>query len=171
MAKKSSENAFVRNIKWIIFLSILGLIVSIYLTITHYNTEPDPFCEALGGGCEIVSKGPWSEIDGILMEQFNIFIDFPLPVSVVGLLGFIFTILVSILLLKKKEFKLSKYNINKSFMIKTLFWANLVGLIFALYLTYIEFILLDTFCVYCDISKILFTGAFIICWMNLKYAK
>jgi len=170
MAKKRKDN-LARNLWIIIVLSLLGALVSAYLTVTHYSSEPDPFCEALGGGCDVVSKGPWSEVDGILMEQFSIYIDFPLPVSVIGLLGFIFTIAVCILLLKKKEFKAGRYRIDKGFMLKSLFWLNLLGWIFALYLTYIEFIVLDTFCIYCDISKALFTAVLVFCWINLREIK
>lgn len=152
------------KLKWIIWLSVFGALVSVYLTITHYQEGHDPFCSAVGGGCDIVSKGPWSEVDGILIEEFGIYVNFPLPVSAIGLGGFLFTIFLAWIMLKNKTIPLGKWEFRRKELATIMWWANVAGWIFALYLTYVEFIVLDTFCPYCDLSKIIFTIVLVLCY-------
>ena len=174
MGKKTRQatkkDGLSRNLKLIIALCVLGIIFSSYLMFQHYSEEKDPFCDALGGGCNIVNKGPYSEIDGILMEMFGIYVNFPVPVSLIGLLGFAVTIVLSLFILKGKSLILGKKKLAHGQLIRIMFWLNLLGWFFALFLTYIEFVIMQTFCIYCDITKTTFTIVLIISWINLRYA-
>jgi len=167
----SNDPKLRRNLKIIIWLSIFGILVSSYLTYSHYQEEKDPFCEALGGGCDIVNKGVYSELDGIINQSFDTYIDFPFPVSVIGALGFLITIILSFMILKDKYPTILKIYFGRKYLVKLMFWLNAFGWLFALYLTYIEFIVLGTFCPFCDITKTAFTIVLVLCWINLKYVK
>ena len=160
-----------RNLKIVIALSVIGILLSLYLLFQHYSKVKDPFCDALGGGCEIVNRGSFSEVDGIFIEFFGIYINFPFPVSLIGTFGFFIGIILACLILEDNTFKFVRFRIDKNLMIKLMFGLNVIGFIIAIFLTYIEFIVLGTFCPYCDATKIIFTVVSIITALNIKYLK
>ncbi|MBI2135873.1 hypothetical protein HYU06_02265 [Candidatus Woesearchaeota archaeon] len=164
--KQILPDRFRKNLKLIIIFSIIGIILSLYLTYQHYKEGKDAFCQALGGGCDIVNKSTYSELGGLL-TLFGIDINFPFPVAIVGLLGFIFNLVVAMILRKETEFGIK----NKASLLKVMFAANLLGLIFAIFVTYVEYGILGVPCYYCDASKVSHTIIFIISAINLKYLK
>lgn len=159
-----------KNLKLIVIFSIIGIILSLYLTYQHFKEGKDAFCQALGGGCDIVNKSLYSELGGLL-TLFGINIDFPFPVAIVGLLGFIFNLVIAMLLRKGVSITNLDSRLTPKFLLKLLFAANLFGLIFSIFVTYVEYGILGVPCYYCDASKISHAIIFIISAINLKYVK
>lgn len=107
-------------------LSIIGLLVSVYLTATHYaGTTPE--CSLIAG-CETVTTSSYSAIENV-------------PISVFGILFFSAALLVSGMFL---------HTHHKRFLhLLTAFLA--VGAAISLILFYIQIFILDAICMYCVI--------------------
>jgi len=82
---------------------------------------------------------------------------FGIPVALLGMMGYSFLGLVSLVLLKRKF--LSKVRANKFLgklvSVQTLFVFSIIALIVSLYLTYAEFFLIKAICIWCLISQII----------------
>jgi uncharacterized membrane protein len=120
----------------IIVLSFIGFIVAAYLTYVYYNEAETRFC-VTGSSCDIVRLSGYSSIDGI-------------PVSLIGLVGYfgLFIITVS--------------NISDRIKWLALYFISLPGLVFSIYLTYIEVFVLNAICSFCLLSAIIITVIFIL---------
>jgi uncharacterized membrane protein len=120
----------------IIVLSFIGFIVAAYLTYLYYNKAETSFC-VTGSSCDIVRLSGYSSIDGI-------------PVSLIGLIGYfgLFIITVS--------------NIPDRIKWLTLYFISLPGLVFSIYLTYVEVFVLKAICSFCLLSAIVITAIFIL---------
>lgn len=169
-SKNTSTDKLDRNLKLIVIFSVIGIILSLYLTYQHYKEGKDAFCQALGGGCDVVNKSTYSELGGLL-TLFGINLDFPFPVAIVGLLGFIFNLVVAILLRNGVSLTGLNSRLTPKFLLKLLFAANLLGLIFSIFVTYVEYGILGVPCYYCDASKVSHAIIFIISAINLRYLK
>ncbi len=147
-----------KRLLWIRVIAVLALIFSSLLIYEHFKTAPSEFCN-IGNklDCGVVNKSPYSNIDGIFYFLnidlgFSVpLIDFPLPVSVLGFLTFLFILISSYKLNSKKKF----LKLNKSQLIKTLKILMILSIIFSLYLLYIEKFILLMYCIYCIILDIL----------------
>jgi len=123
----------------IIALAILGLLVSIYMTIYKY-TSNDQMC--LGSGdCHTVNTSRYSEVNGI-------------PVGLLGVFGYA-SILGILWLERKNEF----FKANGSMI---LFGVSLIGFFFTLWLIYVEVALLKAYCPFCITSQVTMTLIFIL---------
>ena len=127
--------------KWLyralVALAILGLAVSIYMTI-YKILSADAMC--LGSGdCSTVNASPYSEIKGF-------------PVGGIGVLGYA-AILATLFLEKRNKF----FRENGALM---LFGMALTGFIFTLWLVYVEFAILHAICPFCLTSQIAMTIIF-----------
>ncbi len=102
----------------VFFLSIAGLIISVYLAFQHYAPSSGAFCD-FGGrvSCSLVNNGVYSEIFGI-------------PVALFGVFWFIVAFFFSWLALKE----------NSKAPPLLLAWSA-IGSLFVFYLIYLEFIL------------------------------
>jgi uncharacterized membrane protein len=110
-------------------LSVLGVIPSAYLTYTHFNQTALAGCPDTGAiNCELVTNSPESKLFGVL------------PVSVLGLLFFLFLVAVNL----PWAWRSPRREIH---------WLRLgsvvVGMIMVLYLVYTEIITLGAICLYC----------------------
>ena len=122
--------------KMIIFLSLLGILVSGYLIKIHFTFSS--FCDLNQAlSCSTVNASDYANVLGI-------------PVSFLGLAFYVFVFIFSTLnyFLKEKYRKLSKL----------ILVASVVGLFFSLYLTYAEFFLIKAVCILCLISLGLILG-------------
>ncbi len=120
-------------------LAILGLLVSIYMTIFKLTENPG-MC--LGnGGCSVVNNSIYAEVYGI-------------PVAVIGIGGYL-AILASLLLRPRSSF----FDENGTMIV---FGLVLVGFLFTLYLIYVEVALIHALCPFCLTSQITMTALFII---------
>ncbi len=136
----------------LIYLSILGIIISSYLLYLHY-AEVSSFCDFSPSlSCEIVNKSRYSE--------------FPpgsdIPVSGIGILTFVFILINLILIKKDAQFKLFNKKLNKKFLINLIFYILIISIIFALYLVYTELFLILSICILCIALDIIILTMFII---------
>jgi uncharacterized membrane protein len=134
--------------KWLfrisIGLAILGMLVSIYMTIFKL-TDNASMC--LGnGGCSVVNSSSYAEVSGI-------------PVAVIGVGGYLAILLI--LLTENRNVFLEQ---NASIII---FGLALVGFLFTLYLVYVELALIHALCPFCVTSQITMTILFILSVIRL----
>jgi uncharacterized membrane protein len=124
-----------------LFLSALGFLDSLYLTIQHYNR--DPFNCPIFNGCEQVTTSIYSEIFGI-------------PLALLGSLfyGTIFILtLISFLNENKKLF----YYVG---------FLSIAGLLCTMYLVFLMLFVINALCFYCLVSATTSTLLFIIFIVN-----
>jgi uncharacterized membrane protein len=118
----------------LILLSVAGIVIMGYLLNLHFSSDTGgSFCD-LGEGlsCDVVNKSEYAKVFGI-------------PVSLLGLLYFSLVLLIA----------LFKYNK------KSLAWIGFISVAFmgpSLYLTYLEFYVINSICVLCEASKIIILG-------------
>lgn len=127
-----------------IALTIIGLFVSIYMTI-YKVTSNEAMCIG-SSGCSEVNASRYSEINGI-------------PVAVLGVIGY-----ASILALLFLENRLSFFQDNGTMIF---FGVSLVGFLFTLYLVYLEIALIKAYCPFCLASQAVMTIIFIISVIRL----
>jgi uncharacterized membrane protein len=127
-----------------IALGLLGIFVSIYMTIFKL-TENQKMC--LGnGGCSVVNSSSYSEVSGI-------------PVALIGVGGYL-VILALLLFEKRTNFLI----LNGTMLV---FGLSLVGFLFTLYLIYVELALIHALCPFCVTSQITMTILFILSVIRL----
>ena len=134
--------------KWLyrisVFLVVIGLIVSIYMTI-YKATSNDALC--LGSGdCSTVNASRYSEVYGI-------------PVATVGIAGYFAILLVFWYERRDKFFEKNGPMLS--------FGLALTGFLFTVYLIYVEFAILHAFCPFCLTSQAAMTIIFIISIIRL----
>lgn len=127
-----------------IALAILGILVSIYMTVFKL-TQNESMC--LGnGGCSIVNNSIYSEVYGI-------------PVAVVGVAGYA-SILAALLAAGRSAFL-------RQNGVMIIFGLALAGFLFTLYLIYVEVALIHALCPFCITSQITMTLLFILSVLRL----
>ncbi len=127
--------------KWLyrssLALAVLGVLVSIYMTIYKLTENPN-MC--LGnGGCSVVNSSRYAEISGI-------------PVAVIGIGGYL-----TILLLLVLEPRIPFLTANGTMIV---FGLALFGFLFTVYLIYVELALIHALCPFCVTSQITMTILF-----------
>ena len=133
-------------LKAIIFLSLIGILLSSYALYHHYSEVVGSVCNVSDKiSCDIVNRSVYSEFYGI-------------PVALIGLLGYIAFIVVSYLLIRN----------NNRLYKRLLFGMALIGFLFSLYLTYIEAFKLYAYCPVCILSAIIITAILIISIILLR---
>lgn len=120
-------------------LAVLGLLVSIYMTI-YKVTNNESMCIG-SGGCSIVNASRYSEVNGI-------------PVAMVGVAGYL-----SILAIFYLETRPGFFQENGDML---LFGITLIGFLFTVWLVYVEVALLKAYCPFCITSQIAMTLIFIL---------
>jgi uncharacterized membrane protein len=134
--------------KWLyrasIALAIVGLAVSVYMTIYKYSGN-DGMC--LGSGdCSTVNASRFSEINGI-------------PVAVFGVVGF-----AAILIVHFYEDRAAFLRKNGAL---TIFGMSLAGFAFTMYLVYLELYVIQAICPFCVASQVSMTLIFILAVVRL----
>jgi uncharacterized membrane protein len=125
--------------QWMIGLAILGLLVSIYMTI-YKVTNNEAMCIG-SGGCSVVNASRYSEVSGI-------------PVALIGVGGY--AAILALLFLERRP---GFFQENGTMM---LFGISLVGFLFTLYLIYVEIKLIHALCPFCLASQTVMTILFIL---------
>jgi uncharacterized membrane protein len=133
-----------RLLNFSMLLAVLGLLVSIYMTIYKY-TENSAMCIG-NGGCSTVNASPYSEVNGI-------------PVALIGVIGY--GAILGTLWLEKRT-SLSRNNTTLF-----VFGMGLTGFIFTVYLIYIEFAKIKALCPFCLTSQVTMTILFILSIIRL----
>jgi len=128
--------------KVVIGLTVIGLMVSIYMTIYKF-TNPDIRKAMCAGstGCSAVNSSPYSQVRGI-------------PVAVIGIGGY-FTILAVLFLERKPGF----FTENASMI---LFGLTLMGFLFTVWLIFVEIALIKALCPFCLTSQAVMTLIFVL---------
>ncbi len=127
-----------------IALGIVGLLVSIYMTI-YKVTSNDGMC--LGSGdCSTVNASRYSEVNGI-------------PVAAIGVIGYL-----AILAVHYFEDRSSFFKKNGTLMV---FGMALTGFLFTVWLIYVELVLLKAICPFCVASQVVMTLIFILAIIRL----
>ena len=115
----------------IAILSLAGMIVSSISLERHYAKSATSYCEfGEKFNCDIVNRSEYSSLAGI-------------PVSLIGVAGYGLLLTLSTLWRSRPETP------------TRLLMAAAAGLVFALYLTYIEAYVLTTWCILCLTSLVL----------------
>lgn len=125
-------------------LAILGLLVSIYMTI-YKLTNNESMCIG-NGGCSVVNNSVYAEVDGI-------------PVAVIGMIGY--GALLAVLFLESKG---GYFADNGPILF---FGMALTGFLFTLWLIYVEIVLIKALCPFCLTSQISMTIIFILSIIRL----
>ncbi|HAU65778.1 TPA: hypothetical protein DCW61_00345 [Candidatus Uhrbacteria bacterium] len=132
-------------IRWILVLSILGVLLSFYSFLHKQGFTAGTFCNLNAAfNCDVVNQGPYSQIFGI-------------PVALIGIIGYFLLALAAWLKIKNSE--------DKSLSI-FLLSASLGGFLFALYLSGLEAFVLHTWCVVCLTSQGLITALLVVSFLN-----
>ena len=109
----------------IAILSVAGVAISSVSLYHHYDKSESSFCDFGGSfNCDIVNRSIYSTVFGV-------------PVALIGILGYASLLGLATIHRSNRETP------------KILLAASLVGLGFALYLTYIEGFVLSAWCVLC----------------------
>jgi uncharacterized membrane protein len=127
-----------------IALSVIGLLVSIYMTI-YKITNNESMCIG-SSGCSEVNASRYSEINGI-------------PVAVLGVIGY--TAILALLFLEQRP---GVFQQNGTMMF---FGISLLGFLFTLYLIYLEIALIKAYCPFCLTSQAVMIVIFIISVIRL----
>ena len=127
-----------------ILFTVIGLLVSIYMTIFKI-TNNESMC--IGShGCSVVNSSRYSEVNGI-------------PVAVIGVVGYL-AILATLLLERRSGF----FQQNGTLVF---FGLSLTGFLFTLYLIFVEVALIKAYCPFCITSQTVMTLIFIISVIQL----
>ena len=128
-----------------IVFTVIGLAVSIYMTILKY-WGGERMCVG-NGGCTTVSNSSYAEIHGI-------------PVAVFGIVGYLAILIVLILEVKGGGF-------FKTNAVLAVFGMALLGFLFTLYLIYLEIFVIKALCPFCLTSQVSMTILFILSVVRL----
>ncbi len=132
--------------KAIMVLCASGAAFMGYLVYLHFKTSPGTICDfGAGFSCEIVNKSVYSELFGI-------------PLSIMGLTYFLG---VGYLALTK----------HLPHTYRTILALTAFSLVFSLHLTYVEFFVLGSVCVFCEASKLVMFAILGLSAPQLKYGK
>ena len=133
-----------RILQLAIVLTIIGLLVSIYMTI-YKITSNDSMCIG-SGDCKTVNASRYAEVYGI-------------PVAILGVAGY--SAILAVLLLERKP---GFFQQNGTLLF---FGLSLTGFLFTLYLIFVETVLIKAYCPFCITSQTAMTIIFIISVIRL----
>ena len=125
-------------------LTIIGLLVSIYMTIFKI-TSNDKMCIGWKD-CSVVNASTYSELTGI-------------PVAVIGVASYL-----ALLAVQWLERKPGFFQENGSMIF---FALSVTGFLFTLYLIYVEIVLIKAYCPFCITSQVTMTLIFILSVIRL----
>jgi len=112
-------------------VSLIGFLDSLYLSWLEF-THREAFCGG-SGDCETVANSPYSDIAGI-------------PIAVLGIGAYL--VILGLLYLERRGDFWQEYSPL------IIFGISLVGVIYSIYLTYIEIAVIYAICPYCVLSAI-----------------
>jgi uncharacterized membrane protein len=131
--------------KIIITASLIGILVASYLVSMIYSNNGIVCVVGDNTSCNVVSIGIYSRL------IFNI------PNSLIGVIGFIAFLILGYLGIKNKK-------VEKMFLV-----SSSLAMAFILYLAYLVFFILKSFCIWCFISWIIVTVVFVCSILLKKY--
>ncbi len=135
------------KLDWIRVLSLVGLAIATYLSV-HYAQDTELYC-AGSGGCESVQNSEYVTIIG------------PLKVPMLGMLGSIFLLILTLL----------KGRLGETFddyLPLLLYGTASIGFFYSLYLTYLEAFVIRQWCYWCLGSAIVMTLIWALSILHLR---
>jgi len=126
-------------------LGLLGLGVSVYLTAVHYADAP-LVCWGTSG-CEAVNRSAYSEVAGIAVALLGA----GAYLTILGLLG-------------AEAYKL----IERPTVVLGVFGFSLAGVLYSVYLSYVEIFLLRAVCSWCVLSAFTMMAIFALALTRLR---
>jgi uncharacterized membrane protein len=130
--------------KWLIALSIVGLLDAAYLT--YIKLLENGVC-VVSSGCEIVNTSQFADIAGI-------------PIAAIG--GGAYIAMLAVLLMETRN---DFFAINGPLI---LFGLTLIGVLYSAYLTYLELYVIHAICPFCVVSAVVLTIMFILSIVHLR---
>jgi len=144
-------------------LSFIAMGVTAYLTYMHFEPEASEFCNLNASwNCDIVNKSEWSVINLGFAE---------IPVSILGFLTYLTFFVFSILIIKKVKWRKIWGKLNEKLILNLLKYLSILGVVFSLYLTYIEAFVLQTFCLFCVTQQVIILAIMILFFVILGLIK
>ena len=127
-------------------LSLVGLFISAYLYLYKLGKIGNLACGT--GGCETVQWSPWSQVAGI-------------EVSLVGVLGYAGLVLLSLAALQAGLTKQRWPGVLLAVLAG-------VGVLFTLYLTYLELFVIHAVCRWCVASGVVIVAIFVASLLDVR---
>jgi uncharacterized membrane protein len=127
------------------FLSLAGLFISGYLYLYKIGKIGSLACGA--GGCETVQLSSWSRFGG-------------LEVSLIGVLGYAGLLALSLASLQAGAYR--------QWPIRAMAVAAGIGVVFTLYLTYLELFVIHAICRWCVASGIMILAIFVVALLDQR---
>lgn len=129
-----------KTLKFVIILSLAGLILSSYLLLIKYNNN-ETFCNFSDQvSCDIVSQSPYSEFPA----------NSGIPIAGLGIINYLLFLVPSLLLLKNPSLKILGFNKQK--ILKLMLVLAVFNIIFYSYLTYLELFVIYAVCPLCVLT-------------------
>ena len=120
----------------LLILSVLGFLLSAYMTYLHYTEGQSAFCSQ-GSDCDVVRQSSYSSIFGI-------------PVALLGAVGYALI------------FWFAYVSMSRKIRWILLYTVSLAGFVFSAYLSYVELFKIHAICPYCVASAVIMTVIFIL---------
>lgn len=144
------DQKFGKMLVAIAVLAFLAMGVAGYLVYLHYEPSASGICEINEQfNCDIVNKSQWSYIAVGSVE---------IPVAIFGFLYYLGIFIGSVGVARKVNFAAIHRLLGPLNVIRLMRWFTYIGVLFTLYLTYIEAFVLHTFCLFCVIQQFLILG-------------
>lgn len=131
----------------IALLALVGLFVALYLWLHALGYGGAIKCGA-SGGCETVQTSQWAVFLG-------------LPVAFYGVVGYLGVLLVSVVALRPAALPQRQWNVLLAAMAS-------VGVVFTIYLTYLELVVIHAICRWCVGSAVIITSIWIVSLLALR---
>lgn len=159
-----------RAVEVLFFASLVAVLLSLFLLYQHYSKEASGFCnfgELLN--CDVVNKGEYSTVDGVVnLVLDNVlgghhYLYFPVPNAAVSVVVFLFFFGAAMRLYRGRSY----FGMGERMVVRVL--GLLIGLswVYALILIYIEWRVLQSWCVFClalDVVMLVIAYAVISLW-------
>ncbi|MBU0668445.1 vitamin K epoxide reductase family protein [Patescibacteria group bacterium] len=144
-------------------LCFVAMGVTIYLTYMHFKPEAAEFCNfSEAWNCDVVNKSAWSVVDLGFVQ---------IPVAILGFLTYLTFFVVSILIVKKVNWRKIWGRLNEKLILNLMKYLSIIGFVFSLYLSYIEAFVLQTFCLFCVIQQVIILAIMILFFVILAAIK
>ncbi len=131
----------------IALLALVGLFVALYLWLHALGFGGAIKCGA-SGGCETVQTSPWAVFLGM-------------PVAFYGVVGYLALLVVALASLRPAALPQRLWNVM-------LVGLASVGLLFTIYLTYLELFVIHAICRWCIGSAVIITASWVVSLLSLK---
>lgn len=128
-------------------LALLGLLLSAYLTLYKLGFTAPLVCGE-GGSCERVQLGPWGDFLG-------------LPVAAYGVAGYLSLLVAALVGLQPRW-------LSHSGPTRWLVALSALGVLFTIYLKYLELFVIHAVCRWCVVSAILITAILAVSLAGLR---